>query len=157
MVRPSMRFVVVCLAVVSAVCLGAGSGKAVETARVEVIEGAPRLVVDGKPVRARMFLGAPGPGRVWVGAEAQQISFQFTAQDDEPQRATIHFRFENEPGTIELDDIRIFDLTDQHEVLPLCRFEGGMTDFTRVGRGRLQRRERQQRWSEDRPQGPCGW
>jgi len=32
---------------------------AVETARVEIDGGVPRLVVDGQPIRARMFWGGP--------------------------------------------------------------------------------------------------
>ncbi|NMC19484.1 MAG: hypothetical protein GYA33_03595 [Thermogutta sp.] len=128
--RLRSRFAAVCLIVLPA-GFWAGGGQALETVRVEVLEGAPRLAVDGKPVRARMFWGAPGPGLIRVGPQAQQVAFQFTAEDDEPGRATLHFRFGTEPGTVVLDDVRILDLTDRHEVLPPCRFEGGMDDFTR--------------------------
>ncbi|GAB4136900.1 MAG: hypothetical protein Kow0040_23210 [Thermogutta sp.] len=131
MTQVSFRWAAICLAVLPPILISARVGEAVETVRVEVVEGAPRLVVDGKPVRARMFWGASGPGLVTVLPEARQFVFAFTAEDDEPGRATVHFRFGTEPGTMVLDDIRIFDLTDQREVLPTCRFEGGMDDFTR--------------------------
>ncbi len=103
---------------------------AVDTVRVEVVDGVPRLVVDGQPVRARMFWGAPGSGRVQVGPEGGRVTFQFTAAEDEPARATMHFRFGHLPGTVELDDIRVVDLTAGQDVLSPCRFDGGMDDFT---------------------------
>lgn len=131
MIRALPKFGAICLCVLSATFVGAGAGQAAESVRVEVVDGAPRLVVDGKPVRARMFWGAPGPGLVPVGPEARRVAFQFTAEDDEPGRATLHFRFGTEPGTVALDDVRIVDLTGGKDVLPPCRFEGGMGDFTR--------------------------
>ena len=45
---------------------------AVETVRVETSGGAPRLLVDGKPVRARIFWGAPAAGQLSIGPEAKE-------------------------------------------------------------------------------------
>ncbi len=46
---------------------------AVETVRVGTSEGVPQLLVDGKPVRARMFWGAPGRGQLSIGPEAKKL------------------------------------------------------------------------------------
>lgn len=119
------------VAAIAAAMLASKEAGAVETVRVEITEGSPRLVMDGKPVRARMFWGAPGPGLLRVEPEPRRIVFEFTAEDDEPGRATLHFRFGTEPGTVVLDDVRVFDATDQRDVLPSCGFEGGLGDFAR--------------------------
>ena len=45
------------------VFLTCNTAMSVETVRVDASSGAPRLVVDGKPVRARVFWAPPGSGR----------------------------------------------------------------------------------------------
>ena len=47
---------------------------AVETVRVDASSGAPRLVVDGKPVRARMFFGLPGTKPLRADTAGAEIS-----------------------------------------------------------------------------------
>ncbi|MCX7669094.1 MAG: hypothetical protein N2439_03360, partial [Anaerolineae bacterium] len=103
---------------------------AVETVRVDAASGAPRLVVDGKPVRARMFWGAPGTGLLRVGEAGGQVVFEFSPAQDEPKIATMHFRFGQKPGVVILDGIRVEDLTIGQDVLPTCGFESGEADFT---------------------------
>ncbi|MBV9848666.1 MAG: hypothetical protein JO250_03155 [Armatimonadetes bacterium] len=71
------------------------------TVRVDASGGAPRLVVNGRPVRARMFFGiyqGPQPAALPIRAGAQRISFQFTAIESEPTHATMHFRFSCRAG-----------------------------------------------------------
>ena len=86
------------------------------TARVETANGVPRIMVDGKPVRGRMFWGGPGSTPLKIGEAAHQESFEFAASDS-AINGTMHFRFGQKPGEILLDDIRVFDLTDNREIL----------------------------------------
>lgn len=101
------------------------------TVRVEASSGAPRLVVNGVPVRARMFWGAPGTSPLPVSAKPQEITFEFTATGA-AANGTMHFRFGAEPGEIWLDDIRVEDL-DATAARPLVAsdFEGGAESYTR--------------------------
>ena len=56
----------------------------IETVRVDASAGAPRIVVDGRPVRARMFWGAPGSRPLSVGPGGQEVEFEFSPPQDEP-------------------------------------------------------------------------
>ena len=103
--------------------------KGVETVRVDASSGAPRLVVDGKPVRARMFFGLPGTRPIAAQESGTLVRFEFTPADDEPRTATMHFRFGQLAGTVDLDDIRVHDLTNGAEVLETCDFESGAEAF----------------------------
>lgn len=76
------------------------------TVRVESPNGAPRLVVDGKPVRARMFWGAPGAASMPVSNDWQQVNFEFVATGN-ATNGTMHFRFGKETGDVELRDIKL--------------------------------------------------
>jgi len=78
------------------------SAVAVETVRIGTSDGAAQLLVDGKPVRARMFWGAPGRGQLSIGPEAEKVMFEFSATEDEPKRATMHLRFGSTPGDVYL-------------------------------------------------------
>ncbi len=109
--------------------LYAAPAGAVETVRVDVSAGAPRILVDGKPVRARMFWGAPASRPLAVESGMQEIAFEFTPTESEPDRATMHFRFGHTPGAVVLDDISVVDLEDGTEVLPSRGFEGGADSF----------------------------
>lgn len=102
---------------------------AAETVRVDVASGVPRILVDGKPVRARMFWGAAGSGRMSVGPEGRRVVFEFSALEDELKTATMHFRFGETPGTIVLDEIKVEDLTGGSNVLGLLDFESGEADW----------------------------
>jgi len=103
----------------------------VESVRVDATGGAPRLLVDDQPVRARMFWGAPRPKAYAVGPVARPIAFAFTPSDDEPDRATMHLRFGRAAGDVWLDDIRVTDLGSGADTIPLCDFETGMDAFRR--------------------------
>ena len=103
---------------------------AAETVRIDATSGSPRIIVDGKPVRARVFFGIPGTKPLPVSATGGPVTFEFTPAEDEPQRTTMHFRFGQTPGTVDLDDVRVEDLTTGKDVLPQCTFESGSSDFT---------------------------
>lgn len=107
----------------------ADAAPAIETVRVDAAGGAPRIIVDGQPVRARMFWGAPGSRPLAVGTAAQMIEFEFSPAQDEPARATMHLRFGPSPGEVCLDDIHVADLTTGQDVVPVQGFESGMQGF----------------------------
>lgn len=98
------------------------------TARVETTNGVPRIIVDGKAVRGRMFWGAPGSTPLKIGA-AREESFEFVASES-AANGTMHFRFGQTPGEIVLDDIRVFDSTDNREILSNA-FENGPDSFSK--------------------------
>lgn len=104
---------------------------AVESVRVDTTNGAPRLLLDGQPARARIFWGAPGSRPLRVGEAWQEVAFEFTAQHDEPQHGTMHLRFGQVPGEIILDEIRVASLDSTTDVIPNCDFERGQEDFSR--------------------------
>lgn len=112
------------------IVLFAGGSACALTVRVDPANGAPRLLVDGKPVRARMFWGAPGGAPLPIAPEGRQESFEFTPVEGEPERATMHFRFGQTPGDMFLDDIRVTDLDTGQDVIPPREFEGGPSSFT---------------------------
>ncbi len=108
---------------------GAGAARAL-TVKVESAAGVPRIVVDGKAVRARIFWGMPGSVPLRVSG-TQVITREFTALATEPARATLHLRFGSVPGEIVFDDLRVTDLDAGRDVIPLCDFESGPESFTR--------------------------
>ena len=98
---------------------------------MESPNGAPRIVVNGQPVRARMFFGAPGSSALAIGPEWKQIAFEFTATGS-ADTGTMHFRFGQGVGDVFVDDVRVTDTGDaSQDVIPLCDFEGGQPDFDR--------------------------
>ena len=117
------------LGFVAVVLAPIGIGNAL-TVRVDATGGAPRLLVDGKPVRARMFFGIPGSAPIAVPAEPKQVAFDFTASKS-ADTGTMHFRFGNRAGSVDLDDIHVVDLDEGREVLPRCDFENGPASLAR--------------------------
>jgi hypothetical protein len=97
---------------------------------VDSAGGAPRLIVNGEPVRARMFWGGPGSTPLKLTTEWRQISFEFIASNS-ANMGTMHFRFGNEPGDIFLDDIHVIDLDTGRDLIPRCDFESGPESFKR--------------------------
>ena len=118
--------------------------------RVDASSGAPRLVVDGKPVRAQDVLRLAGNQAAvgWCGRR-REIGFEFVPTQDELQTATMHFRFGQSAGTVDLDDIRVQDLTTGEDVFAPCDFESGEAAFTRPT-GRPGRRVKVTRWAESK-------
>ncbi|MCX6901099.1 MAG: beta-galactosidase [Verrucomicrobia bacterium] len=100
------------------------------TVRVDPAGGAPRLLVNGQPVRARMFWGAPGSAPLKLTPEWKQISFEFAASGSASD-GTMHFRFGSEAGDIFLDDIQVADLDAGRDLIPRCDFEAGPESFKR--------------------------
>ena len=106
------------------------SAFSIESARIDAASGAPRLLIDGKPTRMRIFYGAPGTRPLHIDPTGQTVSFEFSPTEDAPGQATMHFRFGQLPGDIFLDDIQVVDL-DGGDVLPRCDFENGAESLAR--------------------------
>lgn len=111
-----------------AICLSPASAL---TVRVDPAGGAPRLLVDGKPVRARMFWGASAGAPIPIEPQASVVDFEFIALESEPEHATMHFRFGQQAGDIFLDDIRVQDLDTGRDVIATCDFESGLEAFAK--------------------------
>ncbi len=101
------------------------------TVRVDASRGAPRLTVNGKPVRPRMFFGIPGAAPVKLEPAGRSIEFEFTAADDSRGKGTLHFRFGARPGDVFLDNIRVLDVAAGKDVAAVSDFEGGLESFSR--------------------------
>lgn len=124
------RIICRCALMLSVGLAGSSFALSAETVRVDASSGAPRLIVDGKPVRARMFFGLPGTKPLAADSAGREISFEFTPTQDEPHAATMHFRFGQTPGSIDLDNIRVEDLTAGGDALATCDFEAGERALT---------------------------
>lgn len=116
-------------AVVAAALLVGGQAMAGLVVRVDSRGGAPRLMVNGKPVRARMFFGGPGANPIAIGPEPRQVTFEFRANADSGGTGTMHFRFGQQPGEIVIDDVRVTDTATGADVMPLRDFEQGPGSF----------------------------
>lgn len=122
------------LALLAALGLLASSAASAQhglTVRVDAASGAPRLLVNGKPVRARMFFGGPGPAPIRVTAQGTRESFEFVADNDSNGHGTIHFRFGQTPGDVHLDDIRIVEAETGANVIEPEGFEDGPGSFAK--------------------------
>ena len=100
------------------------------TVRVDPAGGAPRLVVNGQPVRGRMFFGMPGSAPIEIAPAWKEVSFEFVASGS-ASNGTMHFRFGHTPGDVFLDDIRVTSLDGSGDVIPRCDFESGSDSFKR--------------------------
>ena len=95
-----------------------------ERVRVETRHGVPLVVVDGQPVRSRIFWG--GPTRsvpITLTKEWKEYSAVFTSQGNSEGRGTVHFRFSDDPGVLYLDDITVTEVESGRVVMPLQQFE----------------------------------
>jgi hypothetical protein len=99
------------------------------TVRVDPAGGAPRLTVNGAPVPARMFWGAPGSAPINLTSAWQEVAFDFTASAT-ATNGTLHFRFGHAPGDVFLDDVHVTDLAGG-DLIPRRDFEEGSNSFRR--------------------------
>ncbi len=88
------------------------------TVRVQNTAGGPQIHVNGTPVPPRFFWGSENSGRIAVGEEWGERSFEFTADADVAGNGTLHFRFANIPGEVWLSDLRLADAGTGADVLP---------------------------------------
>lgn len=111
---------------IAILCLLATRGNAAGNGhrfRVAVTNGVPQLLMDGQPIRSRIFWGASSAGgRTEIGADWKETVFEFTAPETDAS-AALHLRFGETPGDIWFDDIRIADVQTGTAVLS-ADFEG---------------------------------
>ncbi len=100
------------------------------TVRVDAAKGAPRLTVNGEPVRARIFYGGPGASALPIGLEWQHLEFDFTATGG-ATNGTMHLRFGPSAGDVFIDEIQVTEVGQKEDLIPLCDFEGGEGSFKR--------------------------
>ncbi|MCL5271197.1 MAG: hypothetical protein M1457_11775, partial [bacterium] len=98
------------------------------TVRVDSAGGAPRLVVNGQPVRGRMFWGGPGSAPIRISPEWQEVAFEFTARGSATD-GTMQLRFGQEPCNVYLDDIHVTDLDGGTDLIAPTAFEGGPDSY----------------------------
>ncbi|MFI5378948.1 MAG: beta-galactosidase [Tepidisphaerales bacterium] len=118
------------LPILTLAILATGISASALTVRVDPGNGAPRLVVNGQPVRSRMFWGAPGSSPIPISPQWNQSTFDFVASAS-ATNGTMHFRFGPTPGEVYLDDIHVVDLDTSKDLIPLCDFEAGQDSFKR--------------------------
>ncbi|MDR3708484.1 MAG: beta-galactosidase [Capsulimonadaceae bacterium] len=92
------------------------------TARVKTIDGVPRLVVNGKITRPRIFWGGPGSSSIPIAAGEQSLSFTFSPVLSEPSTATLHLRFEHKASKVVVKSVHLVDLTTGSDVIPETHF-----------------------------------
>ncbi len=92
------------------VLFGCFCAEAAECVKVECVDGAPRITVDGEAVRARVFYGGPASRPLQVSAEKPlEVDCDFTPTADSDGRGTFHFRFGKEPGIFRLEEFSIVE------------------------------------------------
>ena len=92
------------------------------TVRVLPTRGGPQIHVDGKPVAPRFFWGAMNGGSIQLGEEWADQSFEFSPGIDVHQQGTLHFRFGQLAGKIDLADVRVRDAQTDEDILPVDSF-----------------------------------
>ncbi len=122
----SCQFSVIAVAVLST-CLAQAAPLSV---RVESRSGAPRILVNNKPVRARIFYGQPQAGLLPIKAKAQMVEYEFVASQTASEIATMHLRYGHLAGELYVDNIHVVDTGTGADAFPECTFEGGLTSFT---------------------------
>lgn len=101
------------------------------TVRVDSSSGVPRILVDGNPVRPRLFFGRPGTRPYSIaGPDVQHISFDFTALGS-ASNATMRIHFGSRACDIYLSGIHVLDTETGKDVIGATSFAGGMNEFNR--------------------------
>jgi len=92
------------------------------TVRVLPTRGGPQIHVDDKPIAPRFFWGAMNGGNLRLGEEWADQSFEFCPGIDVQQQGTLHFRFGQLAGKIDLADVRVRDVQTGEDILLLDSF-----------------------------------
>lgn len=91
------------------------------TAGVHIVGGVPRLVVNGKPMRPRIFWGGPGTAPLSIAKGRQTLNLTFSPELDEPSTATLHLRFKEVLSTVLIESVHLRDLTAGVDIIPTER------------------------------------
>jgi len=82
--------------------------------------GGPQIMVNGTAVQPRMFWGSIAFGSVPVEDQWEEKSFDFIPFFD--VSATLHFRFGQTSGEIQLKDVRIIEVATGKDMIPANSF-----------------------------------
>ncbi|MDR3709480.1 MAG: beta-galactosidase [Capsulimonadaceae bacterium] len=93
------------------------------TARVQNIGGVPRLMVNGKAVRPRIFWGSPGSSPIPIAAGEQTLSYTFSPIMDEPDCAMLHLRFQHIQSNVLIHGVGLVDLTTGKTIIDPASFD----------------------------------
>ncbi len=90
-----------------------------ERAEVKVQNGMPHILLDGTPVRARLFY-SPVPGNGYgnctIGSEWKEVRVDISSPRTE-SNGLIHLRFGQAPGRVLFDEFTLTDLSDGKIIL----------------------------------------
>ncbi len=103
-------------------CLAVAGGDAPITVRVLPTPGGPQIHLDGKPIPPRFYWGSMNSGHLQVGPEWTEESFEFCPGIDIQRQGTLHFRFGQLAGKIDLADVRVCDAQTGEDILPVDSF-----------------------------------
>ncbi len=92
------------------------------TVRVKPTPGGPQIHVDDQPIPPRFFWGSMGGGAVRIGGEWTEHAFEFRPVVDATNAGTLHFRLGQNPGTVELAEVKLVDTATGADVLPAGSF-----------------------------------
>jgi len=92
------------------------------TVRVLPTRGGPQIHVDGRPIAPRFFWGAMNGGSIQLGEDWADHSFEFCPGINVRQQGTLHFRFGQLAGRIDLADVRVRDAQTGEDILPVESF-----------------------------------
>lgn len=106
--------------------LFAGEAKPL-TVRVQNRAGGPQICVNGQPIPPRFFWGSENSARMSVGGNEAEKSFEFTPDTDVSNNGTLHFRFAQEPGEVDVRELRIVDVRTGADVFPPDSFSSAAT------------------------------
>ncbi len=97
--------------------------------QVKINNGVPQIEVDGQPVRARWFFGAPAISTHRIQVGEQRFTLTLEPCETGLARTTFHFRFGHHPLDILIDQFEVIDLTDGTHLLPLDEFDYSPEEF----------------------------
>jgi len=92
------------------------------TVRVLPTRGGPQIHVDGKPIAPRFFWGAMNAGNIQLGEEWADQSFEFCLGIDVRQQGTLHFRFGQLAGKVDVAEVRVRDAQTGEDILAIDSF-----------------------------------
>lgn len=94
------------------------AGDSILEVRVRSTRGGPQIHADGQPIAPRFFWGAMNGGSVRLSPEWNVHTFDFCPGIDVQGQGTLHLRFGQLAGTVEIADLRVRDALTGEDVLP---------------------------------------
>jgi len=102
------------------------------SAKVQVVNGAPQLLIDGKTVVPLVFMGIPTGGavRLRIGAEWKRVQIGFISPETAEGAPGFQIRMGGPqgPGRLWIDDLRYYEGTPEQPVGPNMQPHGDFED-----------------------------